>query len=121
MTDKSIIELLCSAPANFYGGTKSILALISESGIISRPDMLEVDKIAKYLSLHPALINGWLRWSESKRVRSGWYLIRSAKGYSVGFYPEGEELQFDQVDRACAEFIVREVESIISGHPQRFK
>jgi hypothetical protein len=112
MTPEIVIERLCNLPANFHGGDKSPRQLVAESGLVGCEAVLSVDGVSRYLSGHPKLIEQWLRWSEDKRVSSGWYFMRKADKYVVGYFPKGETLLFAEALPACAEFIVREVQAI---------
>jgi hypothetical protein len=83
---------------------------VEAAGIVKHPSALTVESLLSYLKEHPELIGAWMAWSADKRVSSGWYFIASRTGgFEVGYYPPGERLQFGQIDRACAEFIVREL------------
>ena len=73
---------------------------------------LSVEPIEEFLRENPELITNWLQWSEDKRSSPGYY-FREVKGvYVVGHYPEGVRLDFDDPISACADFIVKEVNSI---------
>jgi hypothetical protein len=112
MAPETVIDHLCNLPAGFYGGSKSPLQLVVESGLAECESALSVEDLLRYLSRNPKLVEQWLRWSEDKRVSSGWYFMRKADKYVVGYYPEGEALFFAEALPACAEFIVREVQAI---------
>jgi hypothetical protein len=91
----------------------SVVSLVDESGYRDAPTALKVEAVAAYLAQHPALVDAWIGYSEDKRVSSGWYVVASpGERFEVGYYPKGETLYFEDRDRACAEFIVREVRSI---------
>jgi hypothetical protein len=83
---------------------------VEAAGIIKPPAALTVESLLPYLKEHPELIGAWMAWSSDKRVSSGWAFIPAREGgYEVGYYPRGERLRFNEIDRACAEFIVREL------------
>ena len=112
MGPEIVVERLCNLPENFYGGNKSPVQLVAESGIAQYASALSVEAVSTYLSLHPELVAQWLRWSEDKRVSSGWYFMRESDKYIVGYYPKGETLSFADALPACAAFIIREVQAI---------
>lgn len=87
--------------------------LVSESGIDACPSALAVPYIFSYIAEHPELIEHWLRWSENKRVSSGWYFTRRSEGYSVGCRPNGKILNIVHPEVACAEFIVHEIRTMM--------
>jgi hypothetical protein len=103
------VETICRLPASFYGGNKSFIQLVRESGITDRASGATPEALASVLRAEPSLIDGWFRWSGNKRVSSGWYFERDGDGCIVGYYPGGDRLRFDDVALGCAEFILREV------------
>jgi hypothetical protein len=109
-----VVERLCRLPIDFYGGSKSMVQLVVESQIDANPESLTVPSILVYLTEHPDLIEPWLTWSANKRVSSGWYFSRRSGGFVVGFNPNGEVLNYTRPEPACAEFIVREVKTLIA-------
>jgi hypothetical protein len=114
MTDTElIIERLCQLPADFGIGAKSMMQLVDRSGIRKNPAILTFQNVSTYVGNHQDIIDHWLRWSANKRVESGWYFTRHVNEYVVGFYPKGEILKYFQPERACAEFIIREVEALL--------
>ena len=112
MAPEIVIERLCSIPENFYGGNKSPVQLVAESGLAQCESALSLEAVSTYLSRHPALVEQWLRWSEDKRVSSGWYFMRESNKFVVGYFPKGETLSFAEALPACAEFVIREVQAI---------
>ena len=113
MDTQAIVECICRLPADFYGGSKSMTQLIIESGIEKRSSVLTIPNISAYISNHLELVELWLRWSANKRASSGWYFTHQSNEYVVSFYPKGEALSFSQPELACAEYVVREVQSLI--------
>jgi len=114
METVGVVGRICRLPVDFYSGSKSMVQLVAESGIRECPSALAASVISPYLTDHPELIEYWLRWSENKRVSSGSYLICRSGGYVVGFHPNGETLAFTEPPTACAEFVVREVRTILA-------
>jgi hypothetical protein len=108
-----VLERLCRLSADFYSGDKSMKQLIFESGIANSPSTLNVATIAAYFGRHTNLIEEWLRWSANKRVTSGWYFKADRDGYVVSFYPKGEVVRFSLPELACAEFLMREVQTLM--------
>jgi hypothetical protein len=112
MDGDQVLWRICKMPLDFYGGSKSMLQLVSESGIDAHPQALTVTRLIACLKDHPELVEQWLHWSANKRVTSGWYFARKAGGLVVEFYPKGESFMFEDPVLACAEFVVREVREI---------
>lgn len=112
MSPESVVENLCRIPIAFHGGMKSAIQLVAESGIDQCESALSVDAVAQHLARCPYLIEEWIRWSDDKRTSGGWYFLRDDSGYVVGSYPTRKVLYFSEATVACAEFVVREVQSI---------
>jgi hypothetical protein len=109
-----VVAEVCEIATRFKArGDVSVLKLVDESGYRSSPTALSADAVTSYLARHQALVDAWIGYSEDKRVSSGWYIVEtSGHRFEVGYYPRGGCLCFEDRDRACAEFIVREVRSI---------
>ena len=118
MCTDEVVKRICRLPVDFYGGSKSMVQLVAESGIGACLALLTVANIEAYLSMHPYLVEDWLRWSANKRVASGWYFKRQANHFVVGLYPKGETLTLSESALACAEFVVREVNALAAMTPR---
>jgi hypothetical protein len=81
MTLDDVVARVSKLPADFYAGSKSIVQLISESGVERFPLALSVPRISNYIIANPQVVDDWLRWSENKRVSAGWYFIRRSSGF----------------------------------------
>jgi len=110
----AVVEGISRLPSDFYAGSKSMLQLVTESGVAGFPLALAVESISTYITAHPQIVDAWLRWSENKRVSSGWHFNRRAGGFEIGYHPGGESLNIGDPHFACAEFVVREVRSIMA-------
>jgi hypothetical protein len=66
------------------------------------------DDLRLVLKAHQELLEEWFAYSENKRTSGGWYLLRSGKiGCVAG--PKSQ-MQFDSVEEAVAEYVVRELD-----------
>jgi hypothetical protein len=95
-------------------GKRSLADVVAETGYRDLRPTLTRQGISDYLARHPGLGLGWLRYSEDKRTPGGWYLLHPSREWIVGRLdgPEQErELRFRSGPEACAEFIVRELDS----------
>lgn len=115
----AIIEKICRLPLDFYGGSKSMVDLVSQSGVADNPSALSSTEIVRYVQNHPEVVDQWLKWSANKRVDSGWYFERRRDHLLVGFNPNGDTLRFEDQAAACAEYIVREVTAIMKIRRRR--
>ena len=104
------IQQICNLPAIFRGGDKSSHTLVRESGIDVRS--LSADSVIAVLRSTPDLVREWLQWSEDKRSSPGYYFLAERKCYVVGYYPGHERVEFDDPIVACADFLIKEVNTI---------
>ena len=105
------IELVCNLPAEFRGGDKSPRALVRDSGVDVRA--LSTDTVAAVLKSKPELVSEWLRWSEDKRSSPGYYFLDEGLHHIVGYYPGDERVEFDDPVAACADFVIKEIKSLL--------
>jgi hypothetical protein len=82
MTLDAVVERISGLPIDFYAGSKSMVQLIAESEVATFPSALSVQPICTYMTANPQIVDHWLRWSENKRVSSGWYFTRRASGFA---------------------------------------
>jgi hypothetical protein len=114
MNERHILEAICCIPRDLkVVKTKSVYQLLKESGYFEHPEVLTANGIQTYLHSHTDLIEMWMDYSAGKRTSSGWYfqedVVEGKKKYIVGYYPDGERLEFPDVEEACSIFILREV------------
>jgi hypothetical protein len=114
MQTDEVVARICRLPIDFYVGTKSMVQLVADSGIETQPASLSLANLTKYIGTHPEVVESWLRWSENKRVTSGWFFSRHGDRFDVGFFPQGELLAFADPTVACAEFMIREVGALMA-------
>lgn len=108
-----VVADVCEIPVRLIRGDVSVWKLVDESGYRHSPMILSVEAVSSYLAQHPGLVDAWLGYSADKRTSSGWYIVEKSAGtFEVGDYPKGRREYFTDRDRACAEFIIREVRSI---------
>jgi hypothetical protein len=109
------INKICNIPIDFKQADKSAYALAEESGFDSAYENIDIDDIKNYLKNHNNLIDAWQQWSWNKRT-TGYYLTLD-KSPTIGELNEdGKTIftkDFDSAIDACAEFIYREVSSIL--------
>lgn len=109
---EDVVGSLCRMPMNFYAlGSVSMLKLLTDSGVDRCPSALTVPRLSEYIARHPEVIPAWERWCD-KPLPSGWLLERAGSGFVVRFYPDGEILEIQDPARACAEYMVREIEHL---------
>jgi hypothetical protein len=82
MTLDAVVERISRLPVDFSAGSKSMVQLISESDVARFPSALSVQRLCTYIAANP----------QNKQVSAGWYFIRRASGFALGFHPDGEVL-----------------------------
>ena len=103
-------------------GNVSIYSLLEETGYFENHSQVAECAICEALVRHPEFIYAWMRLSEDKRATGGWYFRQNNKvGYVVGYFPQndinGGRIEYSDPIVACAAFIKREIEDIMSkGH-----
>ena len=119
MTQKDVVENIVSLPLVFEKErNKSMLELICESGYIENKSENLEKVIARKLRQTKVYIDYWIQYSESKRTDAGWFIRSTISGkYEVGYIFKGSLSQivvFDNINEACACFVVREIDFIVS-------
>lgn len=110
MNSVESIRRICSLPADIRRGRKSPYELVHGAGI--EPRTLTTASVTRVLRSNSELVTDWLHWSEDKRSTAGYYFLEEKGGYVVGHYPDEDRVEFDDPIAACADFIVKEVNSI---------
>ena len=111
-----VLSKICSmANDHMAGGNKSMVKLLKESGYSGRKEAIAKSELIEYLMAHPDLIDSWARYSSDKRCLPGWYLLREADRWTVGYIDmDGKESEqtFLSEFEACAIFILNELEQL---------
>jgi hypothetical protein len=121
MNNEIMINEIMNLPKKFYSEQDiPIYALLKNTGYFENPDLITEKNIFKKLEIHPEIIDIWFNWSENKRTNSGWYIIlnhNKTNKYEVGYYRNNKkviEVEYSEINKACAYFIKREIEDIRS-------
>lgn len=110
---RRVTAKVCEIPVTYNRGNVSMVKVLQESGYLDAYRQLTTELVASHLRRHPELIEGWIRMSEDKRGGSGWYLLETSESsLELGHYPDGPRQVFADRITGCAEFILREAESI---------
>lgn len=95
---------------------KSFLELLEETGYFQVHGNISEKTIEKQLKRHPECVDEWISYSEDKRSDSGYYIKREGKIYIIGYLDKQGEIQIlektNNAVKACAIFIIKEVEDI---------
>ena len=107
------IDKICSLPVDFKIVNKSIFKLATESQFPIYADQIDVIDIKTKLQSDIDLIKAWKLYSEDKRTTGGYYFTSK----HIGAINKNAEVIFrkdftSDLD-ACAEYIIREVSSIL--------
>jgi hypothetical protein len=100
-------------------GNVSMIDLIKQSGYVEVHDQVNKHMIKDALELHRECIKDWIISSEDQRTDKGWYITDGKPGkYVVGYSAikggSFELPEFENVEDACAEYIIKEIESLRS-------
>jgi hypothetical protein len=113
---EEIARRVCDIPSEFHRrGDVSVVALVEQSGYddSNAPSLRQA--IEQQLCARPAVIEDWLCYSADKRTSRGWY-FQDDPVLVVAYFESGvgtsRERRFTDRAQACAEFIMRELESI---------
>lgn len=108
---KETIKRICHIPADFRKGNKSFHRLVHDTGI--ERQVLTETSVASALLSNPELVDDWLGWSEDQRSSPSYYFLEEKGKYVVGGYPGEEFVEFSDRIAACADFIVKQVKSVL--------
>jgi hypothetical protein len=82
-------------------------ALQSAGYAHSRPSF-GADEVRDVLDAHPALLDAWLEYSESKDTADGWYVLRDGE---IGQLSKPtSQRRFSSIQEAVAQFLIRELD-----------
>jgi hypothetical protein len=114
---KEVTHRILTLPERFKSlGNQTFNNLLKDAGYIEISNQLQEADILEAIKERPEIVKSWFSWSEDKRVSSGWFLKESKGKYVVSFFPkvEGKEvLETNDVYKACAYFITKEIETSI--------
>jgi hypothetical protein len=111
------LDPICHIPRRL--ARRSLRDLVRETRYAELRPTLTRAELAEHLARHPGLVFDWLRYSEEKRAPGGWHLLHPSTGWVVSRVAGAEEerdLRFGSGPEACAEFILRELDSV-AGDP----
>lgn len=96
-------------------GNISFHDLVRQSSYLMHADTITEALIREQLQSTPDAVNGWLSYSEDRRVTSGWYFRATPDDqFEVGYYgrdqPNRPRLLYKDPLDACAAFIRRELQ-----------
>lgn len=119
-----IIEAMARLPVVFHEGELSPQTIVREGGLAEGGSAVTVAAMREYLAAHPELLNEWRRWSMDKRTGQGWTFFENLprwpwqKRWGVAHFSRPGKRDHaaysDDPYEACAIFVLREVESLVS-------
>jgi hypothetical protein len=110
------LQSICRVPTDGRSALDRLITATEYREI--RPELTR-DVLAEYLARHPKLVFDWLRYSEARRGQGEWQLMHPEGRWIVSRLsgsPAEDELRFGSGPEACAEFILRELDSV-AGDP----
>ena len=113
MTEDTIVSAVCQIPVPYRRPSgKSLHQYVTESGYRDNPEALSVAAVEEFLRKNPALVDEWFLLSEDKRTSGGWYVTEEDDRFVVGQIG-GARIEFLDRITACAEFVVREIRTVM--------
>lgn len=111
----TVAETVCRMASEFYRlGNVSMNNLLKSSGYLQNPSAVLEDDLEGVFRAKPDLIDEWVRLSENKRTRDGWWLVRPDSPHTsdwIVIYPNGrKQRKFPDGFKACAFFAKQEIE-----------
>lgn len=105
---------VCEIPWTFRRDPDATLrSLLEASGYERFRDKLTSEALQDCLRSRPELAEAWVRYSEDKKIASGWYL----EGLMVGYYQPGQGMvkkeRYPDPLQACAAFIRKELDGML--------
>lgn len=89
----------------------SLVQLLEQTGYRALRQQLSIALVQRYLKEHPEHLEVWEQYSEDKRTDGGSYLCRLGPLWEVGELTTGRRKFFLSRSRACATFILRELDA----------
>jgi len=88
-------------------GNFSMIDLLAEVGGPAAIAGIRVADLAAALRDRPECVRAWVGYSEDNRSSPAWFIQASPNGskWVVGFYPDGESVQYDTASDACSHYI----------------
>ena len=90
------------------GNGESLGQLLIQANYLSERKKLQASDLADRIRSCPKYINEWIAYSEDKRTTGGWYLLNTGEIGQV--LKENTKIQFDSIEEAVSEFVVRELD-----------
>ena len=110
---RKIVEI---GPDYARTGNRSVSALEEAARLVESSGPLDIHQLQQIVESIPDCGAAWRKWSEDKRWAPAWAFDYEDGVYSVSFFggesgaEATEQFRFSEENRACAEYIVREVE-----------
>ena len=97
----------------------SIHEMVTRTQYLERREELTVAAVRESLAASPERLAEWLEYSADKRSKGGWYIRAEHGCVEVGHLGSdgrvAEKRSYADLEEACAEFILRELEQIAHG------
>lgn len=116
-----VINCICELPTHFrQNGNKSVFEILDESDALSKSRLTEISRadLERHLRENPELVDNWFLWSEDQRCTPSHYVLETESGYEFCRYPNGIKTIYKDRTVACAEFIVRFIDSLLDSRHQ---
>jgi hypothetical protein len=110
----NITACVCELPRRLrQPHSSNLYRILDEDELFARLSETTKRDIEKYLRVHQELIEDWLIFSSDQRCTPSHYFVEIDGGYEIARFPSGiKSICTDRIV-ACAEFIIRDVDSLL--------
>jgi hypothetical protein len=111
------VDTVCRMPIDYASfRIYTAVELIRRSGYVAARAEVTVERLAASLAAHSDWVDAWFAWSAENRARTHWFIRDcSPEEWEVARL-DGDanrrSMVFADRTRACAEYVLRELESI---------
>jgi len=108
MTTELLDILQIGHETSMRGAGSSLRDALRRTRYRERRPSFEAANLRSLLRADPELLEAWFAYSEDKRTKGGWYVLRSGE---IGRVENPEKRRrFDSSEDAVAEYVVRELD-----------
>jgi hypothetical protein len=113
MNREETLEAICNMAVTFNSQRDvSMLELLNRSKYRELKSEITEELIKGHLEKNAVLVQSWLMESENNRGSPAWYISSKDNKWIVGYYPGGEEFEFNNKNIACACYIKHYMEAL---------
>ena len=114
------VDTVCRLPTDYASfRIYTAVELLRRSGYVAVRSEVTVERLAASLAAHPDWVEAWFAWSAENRARMHWFIRDCGpEKWEIAWF-DGDanrrSMSFADRTRACAEYVLRELESIAAA------